>query len=112
MTVTFPLGRVVATTFLTVALMGLAAGTGRGQNPAPAKPSKDQQIAELEKQLAELQSKLKALKEPAATSLAATSEVLPSAWVNKFQWRCIGPATMGGRITSLAVFEADPTTYW
>lgn len=24
----------------------------------------------------------------------------------------LGPATMGGRITALAVVEADPTTYW
>ena len=27
-------------------------------------------------------------------------------------WRSIGPANMGGRITSLAVFEADPTCYY
>jgi photosystem II stability/assembly factor-like uncharacterized protein len=27
-------------------------------------------------------------------------------------WRSIGPANMGGRITALAVFEADPSTYY
>jgi photosystem II stability/assembly factor-like uncharacterized protein len=27
-------------------------------------------------------------------------------------WRCIGPAAMGGRVTALAVVEADPTAYW
>ena len=32
--------------------------------------------------------------------------------MSALQWRCIGPATMGGRITAIAVFEADPTTYW
>src|SRR3954471_379539 len=27
-------------------------------------------------------------------------------------WRSIGPANMGGRITALAVFEADPSCYY
>ena len=40
------------------------------------------------------------------------ADVIPESWVNKFHWRSIGPATMGGRITSIAVFDADPTTYW
>ncbi len=29
-----------------------------------------------------------------------------------FAWRSIGPANMGGRITSLAFFDADPTCYY
>src|SRR5579883_221706 len=33
-------------------------------------------------------------------------------WFRSLTWRCIGPANMGGRITALAVYEADPTTYW
>ncbi len=37
---------------------------------------------------------------------------LPTSWVEKFNWRSIGPAVMGGRITDIAVYEADPTTYW
>src|SRR5262249_29122612 len=42
-----------------------------------------------------------------------TSEgALPADWVKAFTWRNIGPANMGGRITDLSVFEADPTTYW
>ena len=33
--------------------------------------------------------------------------------VRSFNWqRCVGPANMGGRITALAVYEADPTCYW
>src|SRR5262245_33786682 len=27
-------------------------------------------------------------------------------------WRSIGPSNMGGRITALAVYEADPSTYY
>ncbi len=37
---------------------------------------------------------------------------IPEAWTKNLKWRCVGPATMGGRITALAVYEADPTTYW
>ncbi|HJT77736.1 MAG TPA: hypothetical protein VJ739_11090, partial [Gemmataceae bacterium] len=33
-------------------------------------------------------------------------------WVKALTWRPIGPATMGGRITALSVYEADPSTYW
>jgi photosystem II stability/assembly factor-like uncharacterized protein len=33
-------------------------------------------------------------------------------WFKPLTWRCIGPANMGGRITALSVYEADPTTYF
>src|SRR5262245_7529831 len=37
---------------------------------------------------------------------------VPPEWIKKMTWRSIGPANMGGRITSLAVCESDPMTYW
>src|SRR5438093_5055779 len=37
---------------------------------------------------------------------------LPDAWAKAFTWRSIGPANMGGRITAVAAYEADPSTYW
>ncbi|HEY8503277.1 MAG TPA: PDZ domain-containing protein [Gemmataceae bacterium] len=37
---------------------------------------------------------------------------LPADWVKSFTWRSIGPANMGGRITALAVYEADPSIYY
>ena len=37
---------------------------------------------------------------------------LPDSWTKAFTWRSIGPANMGGRITAISVFEADPSTYW
>ncbi len=40
------------------------------------------------------------------------STALPDAWVAQLRWRSIGPAAMGGRITALAVYEADPSIWW
>lgn len=38
--------------------------------------------------------------------------LLPAEWADKLDWRCIGPANMMGRITSIAVYEKDPTLWW
>jgi photosystem II stability/assembly factor-like uncharacterized protein len=102
-------GRVVAISFLALGFAGLS--LGHGDSPAP---DHDKQIAEIEKQIAELQAKLKDLTTPRAPMprVVAQEDIIPQSWANKFQWRSIGPATMGGRITSIAVFDADPTTYW
>ena len=43
---------------------------------------------------------------------AAPKGLLPEAWMAKMQWRPIGPANMGGRITSLSVYEEDPTLWF
>src|SRR6478752_287987 len=114
MSTRFPLRRVAGSTLFAVALTVLAAGAGRDDDPPAKDADRQKEIAALEKQLADLQAKLKALKEPKAAPKAITpaEEVIPTAWVNQFQWRCIGPATMGGRITAVSVFDADPTTYW
>mgnify|MGYP000675169831 CR=1 FL=1 len=34
------------------------------------------------------------------------------AWVKNFQWRPIGPASMGGRIVDLEVVENDPINFY
>jgi photosystem II stability/assembly factor-like uncharacterized protein len=44
--------------------------------------------------------------------LASPPGGLPADWVRALHWRPLGPAAMGGRITALAAFEADPTTFW
>jgi photosystem II stability/assembly factor-like uncharacterized protein len=43
---------------------------------------------------------------------AKPDATLPAEWVKAMTWRSIGPANMGGRITALAVCDADPSTYW
>src|SRR5262245_1046811 len=73
------------------------------------------QIAEAEKRLADLQKQLEELKKQPSAGEAAISGVngsLPADWVKSMTWRNIGPANMGGRVTAISVFEADPTTYW
>src|SRR5207248_2070354 len=37
---------------------------------------------------------------------------IPDSWAKALQWRCIGPANMGGRIVAMSVFENDPCCYW
>lgn len=37
---------------------------------------------------------------------------LPKGWMESLNWRCIGPANMGGRITAISVYEKDPSTFW
>jgi photosystem II stability/assembly factor-like uncharacterized protein len=108
MTLTFSSGRVVCVTLLAVALTAFSAN-------ADTADERDQQISALEKQIAELQAKLKNMQTPRAPmprEVVVSEPGLPASWVNKFQWRSVGPATMGGRVTSIAVFEADPTIYW
>lgn len=45
-----------------------------------------------------------------AASVAGQS--LPPEWSEAIRWRCIGPANMSGRITEIAVYEADPTIWY
>src|SRR5262249_60091437 len=109
MTATMPLGRVVSTTFLALALTVLAGAPGRGDSAAVPAPDRDKQIADLEKQLIDLQKQLKSLKDGGSLKvLSASEEVLPVGWVNKFQWRCIGPAESGGRVIPSPLYRPDP----
>ena len=48
----------------------------------------------------------------APTARADNDPTLPDKWVEAFQWRSIGPANMGGRITDVAVFEKDPCIWY
>ncbi len=82
-----------------------------GESPDP-KANRDQQIADVEKQIQELQKRLDELKKNESSSPAPNPQTLPSEWTRSLNWRPIGPASMGGRITAIAAYEADPTTYW
>lgn len=98
------------------AISGLALGVILFSLPVLAQDapqSKQKQIADLEKQIDTLNKKLADAKKVAsAPTTAASAGELPDSWVKSFTWRSIGPANMGGRITGISVFDADPTTYW
>ncbi len=47
-----------------------------------------------------------------ATVAVAQDQTLPREWTEQIDWRSVGPATMGGRITDIAVYEANPSIYW
>ncbi|HTU20471.1 MAG TPA: PDZ domain-containing protein [Gemmataceae bacterium] len=72
--------------------------------------SREQQIADLERQIQELTKKLNELKRQ--SSPAAPAPAIPTDWTRTLSWRSIGPASMGGRIVAISVYEAEPNIYW
>ncbi|MBP3957970.1 PDZ domain-containing protein [Gemmata sp. G18] len=82
--------------------------------PGIAQPDKEdplkKEIADVERQILELQKKLDELRKGPAPAPAPNS--VPEAAIAKMSWRNIGPANMGGRVTALAVVESDPSTYY
>ena len=48
----------------------------------------------------------------AAPAPAQQGATLPESWVEHLDWRNVGPANMGGRVTAVAVHPTDPATYW
>ena len=51
-------------------------------------------------------------RQPLRSRRPAPDGAIPADWVKALKWRSIGPAGMGGRITAISVYEADPTIYW
>ena len=92
-----------------LALVGLLSLTFR----SPARQaSREDQISELQKQIDALNKKLEELRKSSAGKTAPAEPTLNPEWIKSLTWRSIGPAAMGGRITALAVYEADPCIYW
>lgn len=81
-------------------------------NLAAEEATKDQQIADIEKQIKELSKKLDELRRENVKPATTPDGTISADWVKSMNWRCIGPASMGGRIVAFSVFEADPSTYW
>jgi photosystem II stability/assembly factor-like uncharacterized protein len=92
---------------LIVVTLVLVSGPGRAEEI-----SRDQQIADIERQIQDLTKRLTELRKEQPSAAPKPEEGLPAGWVKALNWRCIGPASMGGRIVAFSVFEADPTTYW
>ncbi len=101
--------RLGGSALLSLGVLTLTALPAASEEPA----AKQQQVAEIERQIQELTKKLDALRKgEAAPSQGAVEGTLPAEWVKALAWRPIGPASMGGRIVALSVYDADPSTYW
>ena len=102
-------------TFVGVLFLSLGGGSlhGQSQPPTPSK-EKAKEIADVQKQIEELTKKLEALKKAEAPKPDNKPEpiTLGPEWLKPLNWRSLGPANMGGRITALSVSEEDPSTYW
>src|SRR5947209_15261955 len=102
--------RFVSGGVLLLSLVNLAVLAGWADELTPAR---QKEIAEVEKQIGTLTRKLTELKNGSSTPSPTVKEgTFDPAWVKSLSWRCIGPASMGGRIVAISVFEDDPTTYW
>ncbi len=89
--------------------------SGAGQDVKQKQDSdRAKKISDIERQIRELQARLKQLKDDQPDSLATPTDLgpLPASFSKLFAWRSIGPPNMSGRITGLAVYEADPCCYY
>lgn len=77
---------------------------------AAAQADRRAEIDAAKRELEELRRGVDALE--TAPSPADGGVVLPAGWVKSLNWRSIGPAGMGGRITAITVSEQDPSTWW
>src|SRR5262245_19944311 len=59
-----------------------------------------------------LLSAIATAQESSPATAASRPAAIPAEWVKALKWRSIGPAGMGGRITGISVYEADPSTWW
>ena len=114
--------RVVRVLLVVISIMAPALALAQGSDNEPAKaaqPDPNRQLDDILKQLEALRKQVDEIRKdttkPApvvAKVEKPAAEALPAEWVKAFRWRSIGPAGMGGRITAISVYEADPTTWW
>lgn len=98
--------RIAVAVLLSSALIAIAAAPAQSQD-------KQKEIQDLEKQIQLLSLKLTELKnEKTPEASLQRLNTMPEGWLKSLTWRSIGPANMGGRITAISVFEADPSTFW
>ncbi|MFO0807423.1 MAG: PDZ domain-containing protein [Gemmataceae bacterium] len=77
-----------------------------------ASAERQDKLEALRKQLAEIQKQISDLEKPVPQAPTLPDGTLKPEWIQSLSWRSIGPAAMGGRITDISVYEADPSTFW
>ncbi|MBW8885245.1 MAG: hypothetical protein JF612_10840, partial [Planctomycetia bacterium] len=92
---------------------------------------RDQRLEKIEKSLQTLLNEVQLLKKPAAQAKGSAGDSSSSSgssaasaaktianfeldpqWLKSLNWRCLGPANMGGRITDIAVNPNDSSMWW
>lgn len=114
--------RLVRVLLVVFSIMAPALALAQVDGTGPAKgaqPDSNRQLDDILKQLEALRKQVDEIRKgttkpaPVVAKVDKPSqEALPADWVKAFRWRSIGPAGMGGRITAISVYEADPTTWW
>jgi photosystem II stability/assembly factor-like uncharacterized protein len=74
--------------------------------------SRQKEIDDLKAQIKALSKRLEELEAAPAPPVKPIDAELPADWTKEMKWRCVGPASMGGRIGAISVYEADPSTWW
>lgn len=108
---------------LGLGILLMVAPSGRGDVPpggpaanpvAPLQAEQKTQMNDLQKQIDDLQARLKMLREREIVPAPhiVYPDIVPQDWVKSMKWRNIGPANMAGRIVAISVFEADPSTWF
>ncbi|MBM4000143.1 MAG: PDZ domain-containing protein [Planctomycetes bacterium] len=86
-----------------------------------ADEERERRLGEIEKTLRALLDEVQAMRKPAestgaaeggASGTTAGAILLSENWTRAIQWRPIGPANMGGRITDISVFPGDSSLFW
>ncbi len=98
-------------------VVALATGSPRvlvAQETAAPPNNREQVLSNLEKQVEALRKEFEALRKvgPASEQASLPAGAIPAEWLKSLKWRCIGPAGMGGRISAISVYEADPSIWW
>ncbi|MEM7785006.1 MAG: PDZ domain-containing protein [Planctomycetota bacterium] len=90
--------------------------TGSSQSARPQRPPADQKTSESDKTEEEQSDSEETKSDPKPTKMAnvvkKVTPSLPKSVADQINFRSIGPANMGGRITAIAVYEKDPCIWW
>src|SRR5262245_59848773 len=120
---------------LSVASIGNSQDPQRGADQLPAAGEREKRLSAIEQTLQALLKEVQALRKPDSDTGPATQPAAPPAAaasngggrrgqapppslaldpqsIKSLNWRSIGPANMGGRVTAIAAAKNDPSLWW
>ncbi|QEG21616.1 VPS10 domain-containing protein [Mariniblastus fucicola] len=82
------------------------------KSKATSKVESEKEKGELKEEVAAKEQKKEEQPKPKAKKQTKVKPSLPASIADQTNWRSIGPANMGGRITAITVYEKDPSIWW